>query len=73
MDGTDYMSIFGPLKYNKHLQAVKHILKYVKGASKYGLMYTKGKDSKLTGYILTATLPGMLMMEGAQGRYILSQ
>ncbi|KAI3510533.1 hypothetical protein L1887_17599 [Cichorium endivia] len=30
----------------KHLQAVKHILRYIKGTVDYGLVYTRGSDEK---------------------------
>ncbi|KAK2382486.1 putative mitochondrial protein [Trifolium repens] len=33
-----------------HLAQVKRILKYVNGTSDYGIMYSHGEDSRLTGY-----------------------
>ncbi|KAK2457617.1 hypothetical protein QL285_004869 [Trifolium repens] len=33
-----------------HLTQVKRILKYVNGTSDYGIMYSHGEDSRLTGY-----------------------
>lgn len=33
-----------------HLKAVKHILRYIKGTIKYGLVYRKGGDRKLVGF-----------------------
>ncbi|XP_050896755.1 uncharacterized mitochondrial protein AtMg00810-like [Lathyrus oleraceus] len=33
-----------------HLKAVKHILRYLHGTSKYGIWYSKGSDYSLVGY-----------------------
>ena len=33
-----------------HLEAVRRILRYVKGTNDYGLLYKKGETCKLVGY-----------------------
>ncbi|XP_042758067.1 secreted RxLR effector protein 161-like [Lactuca sativa] len=33
-----------------HLKAVKHILRYIKGTTNFGLMYKKGGDKRLIGF-----------------------
>ncbi|XP_023748854.1 secreted RxLR effector protein 161-like [Lactuca sativa] len=33
-----------------HYAAIKHILRYVKGTTQYGLKYHKGGDGRLVGY-----------------------
>jgi hypothetical protein len=35
----------------EHWTIVKSVLRYVKGALQFGIMYTKSKDPRLCGYI----------------------
>ena len=37
-----------------HLQAAKHLLRYVKGTIGYGISYSKGRTDKLVGYVDSA-------------------
>ena len=37
--------------HNSHLQAVKRIFRYVSGTQDYGVMFKKGDQSMLTGYV----------------------
>ena len=45
------VSIYMAKPQNSHLQAVKRIFRYVSGTWDYGIMFTKGDQSMLTGYV----------------------
>ena len=45
------VSIYMAKPHNFHLQAMKHMFRYVSGTRDYGIMFKKGDQSMLTGYV----------------------